>query len=57
MPFYERIARKKGSQKAVVARKMLVSIWYVLTRNELYDGNRAELTERKLKNLKRIAAQ
>jgi hypothetical protein len=35
----------------------MVSIWYVLTRNELYDGNRAELRERKLKNLKRIAAQ
>ena len=47
-PFYERVARKKGSNKAVVVvvRKMLVSIWYVLTRKELYDVNREDLRER-----------
>jgi hypothetical protein len=55
--FYERISKKKGHQKALVAvaRKMLVSICYVLTRNELYDGHREEVRTRKIKNTKRIA--
>lgn len=58
-PFYERIARKKGHQKAVVAvaRKMLVSIYYVLTRNELYHGDREDGRTRKLKNLERLSKE
>ena len=38
-----------------VARKMLVSIYYVLTRNELYDGHREDVRTRKIKNMKRVA--
>lgn len=55
--FYERISKKKGHQKALiaVARKMLVSIYYVLTRNELYDGHREDVRTRKIKNMKRLA--
>ena len=55
--FYERISRKKGHQKALiaVARKMLVSIYYVLTRNELYDGHREDVRTRKIKNMNRVA--
>jgi transposase len=36
--FYLRIARKKGTQKAIVAtaRKMLSIIWYLLNKNEYY---------------------
>lgn len=55
-PFYQRIAKKKGNQKAViaVARKILVSIYHVLTRNELYDGHRQEVITRKIKKMERI---
>ena len=55
-PFYQRIAKKKGNQKAViaVARKMLVSIYHVLTRNELYDGHRQDVRTRKIKKMERI---
>jgi transposase len=55
--FYERISRKTGHQKALiaVARKMLVSIYYVLTRNELYDGHREDVRTREIKNMKRVA--
>jgi len=37
--FYERIASRKNSQKAIVAtaRKMLVSIYHMLDRGEVYD--------------------
>jgi transposase len=37
--FYERLARRKNSQKAIVAtaRKMLVSIYHILDRGEVYD--------------------
>jgi transposase len=54
--FYERISKKKGNQKAVVAvaRKMLVSIYHVLTRNELYDGHREDVKARKVKSLERM---
>ncbi|MGE5634456.1 MAG: hypothetical protein ACM3VV_04445 [Deltaproteobacteria bacterium] len=58
--FYERILKKKGNQKArvAVARKMLVSIYYVLTRNEMYHGNREELQQiTKIKNMKRISTR
>ena len=57
--FYERIQKKKGKQKArvAVARKLLVSIYHVLTRNELYDGHRQELQITKIKNMKRISSK
>ncbi len=57
--FYERILKKKGNQKArvAVARKMLVSIYYVLTRHELYHGHREELQITKIKNIKRISTR
>lgn len=37
--FYERLASRKNSQKAIVAtaRKMLVSIYHMLDREEVYD--------------------
>jgi len=37
--FYERLASRKNTQKAIVAtaRKMLVSIYYMLDRGEVYD--------------------
>jgi transposase len=55
-PFYERIKKRKGHQKAIVAvsRKMLVSIYWVLTRNELYDGHRDDLQKKKVNKLNRI---
>jgi hypothetical protein len=57
--FYERISRKKGHQKALIAaaRKMLVSIYYVLIRNELYDGHREDVRTRKIKNMKKVATE
>ena len=57
--FYDRILKKKGNQKArvAVARKMLVSIYYVLTRNEMYHGHREELQITKIKNMKRISSR
>jgi transposase len=57
--FYERILKKKGNQKArvAVARKMLVSIYHVLTRHELYHGHREELQITKIKNMKRISTR
>ena len=47
--FYERIERKHGSQKAVVAvaRKMLAIMYVMLIRNEPYRGENRELTEQK----------
>jgi len=56
--FYERIATKKGHNKALVAtmRKMLVVIWTILTKNEPYRGEDRELTERKIKRLIRISS-
>jgi transposase len=58
-PFYERVASRKGNHKATiaVARKMLVSIYWVLTRNEHYDGDRQEVRERKVKKLERLLEQ
>ncbi|TKX37194.1 IS110 family transposase, partial [Halorubrum sp. SD690R] len=37
--FYDRLASRKNSQKAIVAaaRKMLVSIYHMLDRGEAYD--------------------
>jgi transposase len=55
--FYERIERKHGSQKAVVAvaRKMLAIMYVMLIRNEPYHGENPELTERKHKRLDMLA--
>jgi len=52
-PFYLRVAAKRGHQKAITAaaRKMLVSIYHVLKRQETYHGQRDELLERKISRL------
>jgi len=53
--FYQRVAARRGYRKAITAvgRKMLVSIYYVLKRQEEYHGQRNELLEKKLKRLQR----
>ena len=53
--FYLRVSARRGRQKAIVAvaRKLLVSIYHVLNRNETYHGQRPELLERKIRNLQR----
>lgn len=53
--FYERIAPRRGPQKARVAtaKEMLVIMWYMLTRGEPYRGMKSELTERKYKKMER----
>ena len=55
--FYERIERKHGSQKAIVAvaRKMLTIMYVMLIRNEPYHGENPELTEQKHKRLDTLA--
>ena len=55
--FYERIERRHGSQKAIVAvaRKMLAIMYVMLIRNEPYSGENHELTERKHKRLDTLA--
>jgi len=55
--FYERIERKHGSSKAIVAvaRKMLSIMHVMLTRNEPYRGENRELTEQKHKRLENLA--
>jgi transposase len=55
--FYERIERKHGPQKAVVAvaRKMLAIMYVMLIRNEPYRGENAELTQQKHKRLDTLA--
>lgn len=55
--FYERIASRRGPQKARVAtgKEMLVIIWYMLTRNESYRGMNKEATVRKYKKMEREA--
>jgi transposase len=55
--FYERYARRKGGQKAVVAvaHEMLRIVWFMLKRKEPYRGGRRDLSERKLKRLERVA--
>ncbi len=51
--FYQRLAARRGHQKAItaVARKMLVSIYYVLKRQEKYQGQRDDLLEKKIRRL------
>jgi transposase len=54
-PFYLRVASRRGHQKTItaVARKMLVSIYHVLKRQEEYHRQRDELLERKINRLQR----
>ena len=56
--FYERIERKHGPQKAVVAvaRKMLAIMYVMLIRNEPYHGKNHRLTEQKHKRLDTLAS-
>ena len=53
--FYERLASKKGAAKATVAvaKEMLVVLWYMLTRRQLYNGLNKERYELKLAELRR----
>ncbi len=55
--FYERIERKHGSSKAIVAvaHKMLTIMHVMLTRNEPYRGQNIQLTEKKHKRLDTLA--
>ena len=55
--FYERIERKHGHQKAIVAvaRKMLAIMYVMLIRNEPYHGENPQLTEQKHKRLNTLA--
>ena len=55
--FYERIERKHGPQKAIVAvaRKMLAIMYVMLIRNEPYHGENPQLTEQKHKRLDTLA--
>ena len=48
--FYERLKIRKGHGKAIVAtaKEMLVIIWYVLTRRELYRYMNRQRYEQKL---------
>lgn len=58
-PFYERIKKRKGTQKAkiAVATKMLVSIYLVLTRDEPYHGIRQDLQNRKINKLRNMTKE
>jgi transposase len=51
--FYLRVMKRRGYQRAIVAvaRKMLVSMYHVLSKNEAYYGERSDLLEGKLKRL------
>lgn len=51
--YYERVAKRRGQQKAIVAvaKEMLVIISFMLTRRESYRGQDPELVERKLKRM------
>ena len=55
--YYERVAKRRGSQKAIVAvaKEMLVVIWFMLTRREPYRGQDLQLVERKLKHMNNLA--
>jgi transposase len=56
--YYERIERKKGDGKAIVAvaKEMIVVIWHMLTKQEQYRGVKQELYQRKLAKLEKINA-
>jgi len=53
LEFYERIERKHGPRKVVVAvaRKMLAIMYVMLIRNEPYRAENSELTDRKHERL------
>lgn len=55
--YYERIASRKGHQKAIVAvaKEMLCIIWFMLKRREPYRGENKELFQRKLIKMYRLA--
>ena len=57
--FYERIKQRKGHGKAIVAtaKEMLVIIWYMLTRHQLYKYMNKNRYEQKLESLKKIGSQ
>ena len=57
--FYERIKQRKGHGKAIVAtaKEMLVIIWYMLTRHQLYKYINKSRYEQKLESLKKIGSQ
>ena len=56
-PFYERIAARRGRQRAIVAvaRKLLIYIYQVLKKQEPYRAQRNDLAAKKLKRLQRKA--
>jgi transposase len=52
--FYNRIKNRKGHGKAIViatAKELLVIIWYMLTRNELYRHMNKQRYQKKLRKL------
>ncbi len=52
--FYDRLRNSKGHAKAIVtatAKELLVIIWYMLTRNELYKYMNKQRYEQKLQKL------
>jgi len=53
--FYERVKRRRGDGKAVVAVacKMLKVIWFMLSRREVYQSRNEGRYGRKLKSLDR----
>jgi transposase len=54
--FYSRIKNKKGHGKAIVAtaKELLVIIWYMLTRNQLYRNMNKQRYEKKLRKLEQL---
>ena len=57
--FYERIKQRKGHGKAIVAtaKEILVIIWHMLTRQQLYRYMNRTRYEQKLERLKKIGSQ
>lgn len=55
-PFYERLKIRKGHAKAIVAtaKEILVVIWYMLTRGELYRYLNRQRYQQKLSRLNKI---
>jgi transposase len=54
--FYERLKSRKGTVKAIVAtaKEILVIIWYMLTRPELYRHMNKERYGQKLSRIEKI---
>ena len=57
-PFYERIAARRGRQRAIVAvaHKLLIYIYQVLSKQQPYRAQRDDLLEKKLKRLTQKAS-